>query len=330
MTTLCSSFALGQRIITADAFRTADFINGTGWIAGNGILLKTEDGGQSWSELPMNMDIYAIDFINDREGWAIGVKYRSANILNTQDGGLSWEIQKDFGGSTDNIHVINDTTVYVGSDRELLKTLDGGLNWTIVPLDLELSSIWFFSTTIGIITAHTDNREVAILRSLDGGNTWLKEIIQFVPYSWKNLQFINDSTGYFIAKARSDDPNPALYTTSDTLNSWTMRKHGVQTYYGLDNNTVYAIIDTSITSSEDNISKSTDGGLSWNMQDSGYDDLILVKFVDYSTGWVVGSNGTVLVTTDGGDNWIDRSVANEAGMLINVTILPLGGGRTGQ
>ncbi len=48
----------------------------------------------------------------------------------------------------------------------------------------------------------------------------------------------------------------------------------------------------------------TDGGESWERQDSGTStELTGVSFVDRNRGWAVGFNGTILSTRDGGQTW---------------------------
>ena len=54
-------------------FKTIDFVNDqVGWIAGEGTLLKTENGGGTWESIPIQEDwrIRNIDFINE----SIGIK----------------------------------------------------------------------------------------------------------------------------------------------------------------------------------------------------------------------------------------------------------------
>ena len=61
--------------------------------------MKTEDGGETWNFLPIeeNYSIQMIDFINESDGWAIGWAYdvEKVIILKSQDGGLTWLIQKE-------------------------------------------------------------------------------------------------------------------------------------------------------------------------------------------------------------------------------------------
>jgi photosystem II stability/assembly factor-like uncharacterized protein len=49
---------------------------------------------------------------------------------------------------------------------------------------------------------------------------------------------------------------------------------------------------------------STDGGVTWEKQDSGTTmDLQGIYFLNPNTGWAVGWSGTILVTADGGKKW---------------------------
>lgn len=64
------------------------------------------------------------------------------------------------------------------------------------------------------------------------------------------------------------------------------------------------------------ISRSTDGGMSWTLQEApaGSGQYADVVFTDVNTGTIVGSGGTILRTTDGGKNW----VAQDSGTLADL------------
>ncbi|MCW8811703.1 MAG: T9SS type A sorting domain-containing protein, partial [Ignavibacteriaceae bacterium] len=62
------------------------------------------------------------------------------------------------------------------------------------------------------------------------------------------------------------------------------------------------------------ISKTTDGGITWNTQSFGTDEYLTdIYFVDEMTGWAVGGSvggsgtSTILHTTDGGENWVAQT-----------------------
>ena len=58
----------------------------------------------------------------------------------------------------------------------------------------------------------------------------------------------------------------------------------------------------------DVILATTDGGASWQLQDSGVGRVLAgVSFADASHGWVVGWGGVILATTDGGTTWATQA-----------------------
>ena len=57
----------------------------------------------------------------------------------------------------------------------------------------------------------------------------------------------------------------------------------------------------------------TDGGQMWNMGSSGYFGTMNdVYFRDANAGWIVGGEGTILETTDGGTSWIEAPKVTES------------------
>lgn len=68
---------------------------------GTNILLKTTNGGMSWTELPFsnsNYNIEGIGFINDSIGW-IGGDYSNSTCYITLDGGATWSADNSWGES---------------------------------------------------------------------------------------------------------------------------------------------------------------------------------------------------------------------------------------
>ena len=52
-----------------------------------------------------------------------------------------------------------------------------------------------------------------------------------------------------------------------------------------------------------------DGGITWTPQETqGAVTLFDVYFSDASTGWAVGNAGAIFQTTNGGNQWIDRTL----------------------
>ena len=73
------------------------FIGRYGWAVGPmGTVLRTEDGGNTWSRVPLatDADLYRVDFVNQREGWAAGGQMRIAatneSMRHDQRGGYAY------------------------------------------------------------------------------------------------------------------------------------------------------------------------------------------------------------------------------------------------
>jgi hypothetical protein len=74
--------------IRSQYFRKIRFLNDSiGWVVGDqGALLKTKDGGNTWSVLPTNVghDLLSFYFTDEYHGWAAGL---GGTIIKTTDGG---------------------------------------------------------------------------------------------------------------------------------------------------------------------------------------------------------------------------------------------------
>ncbi len=111
------------------------FINDrTGFITTtNGKLIKTTDGGTSWSvqlvqaHTPLNRCF----FVTAQTGWVVG---ENGLILKTTNGGQTWIKQSSGLNTTWNgIHFLSEQEGYLtGNNGILIKTSDGGISWVTV------------------------------------------------------------------------------------------------------------------------------------------------------------------------------------------------------
>ena len=275
-----SNALLGMNVL-----RTIEFVNNKfGWLSGEGVMLKTEDGGKTWFSLPIDNDwnILGVDFVNKTLGWAISQTGDSFKILNTENGGHDWKVQMEFIDEYGlrSIYALNDSIVYVagtimhtyGPSGKILKTTNGGLDWIeITPKDKErdLISIQFLDGKNGFVTAQTRDGWF-ILRTSDGGRTWQEKSMQEF-YKIDNLHFTDKTTGYFIGN------NHLFCKTSDRFDSWKIIAEGTVSYSVFGNNIIYAIRDGDII-------KSTDGGQTWEKKFTSEKDMMSLKFINHSTG----------------------------------------------
>jgi photosystem II stability/assembly factor-like uncharacterized protein len=287
--------------IVNDAISTIDFINdSTGWMAGNyGYLLKTEDGGKIWKDISLDKkwNFRSIDFISDTLGWAIC----DNSILRSTDGGMNWSVQG--GVNATKYYFIDDQTAYAISRDSAYKTTTGCLNWfNISPQGISIfENIYFIKGDVGFVIGNSKSSgqwRNYILTTFDGGLTWRRKIVLY-DFNPANIQFLNDSTGYFLYNSR-------LWETKDTFNTWSIKVDLIDSgkliedFHFFDSNQVIAVIN-------DSIFKSYDAGISW----------IAIKYnfnwwwYNSSTIHCPGENNCYLLTpgryllqsTNQGNNW---------------------------
>jgi hypothetical protein len=107
------------------------------------------------------------------------------------------------------------------------------------------------------------------MRTFDSGTTWENKIE--TDFRWiDDLQFINDSTGYFIAAREEEvgDYKKLLCMTKDTCRSWSIIEEDVSWYYAISKDTIIAMKRDSTfinaIMSGINVMKSIDGDWIYN------------------------------------------------------------------
>jgi len=164
-----------------------DFVNErVGYAVGErGFLLKTVDGGKSWTLLPTTGSIdwlYGVEFKDEDHGFAVGL---NETVVKTDDGGKTWTAvraeadRRPYGFKPIYTDVtFNGTTgCIVGQNGTLLMSNDGGETWHPAATffrpeirDLmDLRSVRFVTPKVGYAVGELGTR---MLVTEDGGASW--------------------------------------------------------------------------------------------------------------------------------------------------------------
>ena len=95
----------------------------------SGVLLTTNDGGETWQQEPLKDLPRSLFFLNDSIGWMVGER----GIWQTDEGGRSWRKLSGEAGVA-RVHFLDSQKGFaVGAPKKFLATTDGGKTWKKVP-----------------------------------------------------------------------------------------------------------------------------------------------------------------------------------------------------
>lgn len=278
----------------------------TGWAIGEnsqneGVVLKTTEGGNSWSEVAANSDwdnLSEIYFLNDQVGWVAGkLSNGHGMLLSTDDGGATWttEIGTEDGYSgflAFQFNVDENLGWITGEEGTILSTTDGGNSWSEQSSHTseDLEDVFFADSQTGYACGY-----YTMIKTTDGGATW-SEISNETYFT--DLNFLGTQIGW----ATSYYGN--LYSTDDGGTTWT--EHEMDADYlskvlFLDENNGWAIGTGSRMVGHDAVFHTTDAGATWTDETDArvwsYEGFEGISFVDENHGWVAGQQA--ILYTDG-------------------------------
>lgn len=249
-----------------DGLFAITFRGSHGWAVGeHGLLVTTEDGGQTWAVQPKMIDgaLLAIDMPDDQHGVIVG---QSGVIFVTTDGGKTWKrAQSDAKDRLFSVSINSQGFgVAVGEFGAYLRTRDFGQTWEKVKED--------WTTKLGVeqdphlYVVNVTDKDVTIAgefgiiaRSVDEGNTW--RVLHRGDESIFNFHLASDGT-----RGMAVGQEGMILKTNDGGNTWQRLKSPtgnilLDVWSGPEGEAVITGIHV--------ILRSHDGGQNWQIVNAG-------------------------------------------------------------
>ncbi len=275
-------------------------------VGDNGAILKTTDKGLNWvsKNSSTTNNLNAVSFRNEENGIAVG----NGIICRTSDGGETWV----FILSSDNLISPSYRNPYFGGSNILKGSENGKVIFSSDDGNTWGDTLLFPNQSIVAVgfNYYSPSLSAPIVYS---ATTYHTGTTFFPSYQW-NLydnpvnpawdvltggEFY-DGSQYLIGWGGNPGPIPLLLRriNSDTL--WEATYQFVPPQYIPED--IKSINETLfVCGSDGKIFKSTDSGDNWFEQTTETnEDLSAVSFYDELIGYVVGKNGIILYTSDGG------------------------------
>jgi photosystem II stability/assembly factor-like uncharacterized protein len=254
-----------------------------------------------------DQNLYDIEFINDKTGWAVG---DAGVVIKTTNGGTNWinvpNPSGQYGGLMWSICPVDSEVVYAVAGYDfIMKTSNGGSNWLVlsgrVPSNTAFKGVYFLNRDTGWFLG-----SYKVFRTYDGGNTLDSFYAPWFTNS--DIYFKNIDTGIFCGDG-------VVFKTTNGGMNWLNTNVSPGIFYqfkelAVVNNKVWVI-----ASGDPPVFHSTNFCESWDVLDTinSYPPSVIfsVAFTNELTGWTGGTAGWLYKTTDGGYNWNREETKND-------------------
>lgn len=296
-----------------------------------GVIIKTTDGGQSWSEKPVQIPgmliaaVNSIHFVSPDTGWAVGAdSAQDGIVLKTTDGGSSWSAtrltQKQvpttvFFADADNGWIGGATTPPgqeegIGGPSSILATTDGGRTWrSQYNIPISIYRVFFIDRTTG----WAGGSKGMIYNTTDAGRTWDTQRTEIEMgdgpvdlrgegvklFAIRGLQFLDKDNGFAAATATETQAGRMLVTSNGGASwrrQWLLQGAGVRDVFFLTPDEGWALTDDSRY-----IYHTVDGGRTWLSEPRVFEqDVTLSRVAGADAGhiWAVGGGAIFYRVTE--------------------------------
>jgi photosystem II stability/assembly factor-like uncharacterized protein len=276
------------------------------WIAADsGYVYNSTNLGLSWltnlKQYKTFQDLFSVHFINSQTGWTCGSK---GTVLKTTNSGNGWfSAGISSGQDFKFITFLNANTGYLLGDSlnrlgRILYTSNGGNSWQQIYSDTAgFYSAYFLNSQTGWVGASKG----IILKTTNGGLSWVKYFHIFNTSIFLDIHFINSATG-FIARQGS----PGVFKSTNGGVDWEAALSFSSGSIDFVNSSTGFILGIS---SNSGFGRTTNSGIDWVLSTMG-GTYYALDFISSEKGWAVGggfSNHLIRYTTNSGINWVQQN-----------------------
>ncbi|MCX6151789.1 MAG: YCF48-related protein [Ignavibacteriales bacterium] len=250
-----------------------------GWLNDSEHIYHTIDGGESWNEVYVEVDLSTYYFMK-----IISFDNTIYLFLKPQTAVL-WEL--------------------IDAKSLVLKSTDGGKTWVQIKQEIKgkMLCAFFLNESYGFLyseeTVSINESFTSFYKTTDGGVTWAKS--RFPKTNWTlNMCFVNQNTG-FIGKFKTTDGGK---TWENMFDKYIPQSENINDIYFADSLNGWAVNWAKIF-------QTTDGGISWKeLVQHGSNQLTDINFTTDGTGWIVGWAGNIFRKQPDTNLWEPMSKGN--------------------
>jgi len=274
------------------------------WCASGSLRAQT-----GW--FPLNSGIAtnlnSVYFTSADTGYVVG---DGGLILRSFDAGLTWGAVPS--GVTEDLNDLyffgHDSGVVVGDSGRIIRTIDAGVTWATIASGVteNLYSVSFHCNDRNGVAGGSSQ---TILRSADRGRSWIIVQTGFFGGGFFGADMASNMIGMVAGENSIFQPLSAV--TTDGAVNWEFHAFYLNGNEGEANdvhtfNTNQGIVVSSVWDGTGAVSSTLNGGSDWTTMLVS-DDLNGIDFPTDSTGYIVGSSGIIMKSTDRGATWVDQS-----------------------
>ncbi|MEH2192252.1 MAG: photosynthesis system II assembly factor Ycf48 [Nostoc sp.] len=268
-----------------------------GYLVGsNATLLETNDGGNNWKPIILQLDDekYRFDSVSfaGKEGWIAG---EPGLLLHTTDEGASWSripLSEKLPGSPIAVKALADNTAEMATDvGAIYKTTDGGKNWKAQ-----------VESAVGVvrnIERSADGKYVAVSAKGSFYSTWEPGQDAWVPHNRntsrrvENMGFADNGQLWLLARG-----GQIQFSDPTKPEEWQKAKYPeLSTSWGLLDLAYRTPDEIWIGGGSGNLLRSGDGGKTWEKDREVEEvaaNLYKIVFLQPEQGFIIGDRGVLL------------------------------------